>query len=84
MKQLKLTILLTVLISMMGVRAWAEHYGCIDGIHYCFNDDGTAVIYATNDTEVTGNVVIPSLAPYTYYYDDNHYTIITYRVTAID
>ena len=70
MKQFKLTFLLTVLMSMVGLRVIA-YDAVVDGIYYNFS--GTEATVTHGDVKYTGNVVIPSSVTY-----DK-----TYNVTSI-
>ena len=78
-KQFKLTFLLTVLMSMVGVRAFADN-AQIDGIYYYFSETEATVIcksYTGMDTSVsdyTGDIVIPKTV---------NYNGKTYNVTRI-
>lgn len=61
MKQLKLTFLLSVLMSMVGAEALAYNFK-VDGICYDFYD-GSSVEVAAN-SQYSGNIVIPSTVDY--------------------
>ncbi len=80
MKQFKLTILLTVLMSMVGARASAHDFqvpNSTDGVLYCLKTSETEVAityrgtYSSSYNEYTGNVKIPS----TVTYEDKTYTV---------
>ena len=61
MKKIKLKLILTVLISMVGVNAFS-YDALIDGIYYNF--DGNNAIVTQNPSKYQGNVVIPSSVNY--------------------
>lgn len=76
MKQFKFTFLLTILMSMVGMRAFA-YDAKIDGIYYDFSGTEATVTYYSDYTNMyayIGNVVIPESVTY---------NGITYSVTTI-
>ena len=76
MKQFKFTFLLTILMSMVGMRAFA-YDAKIDGIYYDFSGTEATVTYYSGYTNMyayIGNVVIPESVTY---------NGITYSVTTI-
>ena len=76
MKQFKFTFLLTILMSMVGMRAFA-YDAKIDGIYYNFSGTEATVTYYSDYTNIDayiGNVVIPESVTY---------NGTTYSVTSI-
>ena len=76
-KQLNLKLVLTILVSMMGVNAYS-YDACIDGIYYNFNGDNAIVTHqhpTNSSNDYKGAVVIPSSV---------HYNSKDYSVTSID
>ena len=75
MKQLKLSCLLTILLSAVSITASAYNAE-IDGIYYDFHDDEATVTYSYSyiDDDYSGNVTIPETVTY---------QEKTYRVTSI-
>lgn len=70
MKHLKLTFLLTVLISMVGTRLFAYHTK-IDGIYYNITKEGAIVTFQTYleswhkyESDYTGSIIIPDSVMY--------------------
>ena len=68
MKQQYITFLLTILMSIVGTRAFA-YDAKIDGIYYNFSGSGAIVTYlfyqsSNNQYAYTGNVVIPESVTY--------------------
>ena len=76
-KQLNLKLVLTILVSMMGMNAYS-YDACIDGIYYNFNGDNAIVTHqhpTNSSNDYKGAVVIPSSV---------HYNSKDYSVTSID
>ena len=68
MKHLKFTLLLTILMSMVGVKAFA-YDAMIDGIYYNFSESGATVTYYSYDSSTNyyyywGDIVIPESVTY--------------------
>jgi hypothetical protein len=63
MKQLKMIILLTVLLGMVGAKAFAYDFE-VDGIYYNYSSDDGNSVYVTyksrNEVTYTGDIVVPS------------------------
>ena len=78
MKQLNITLLLTLLMSILGPKALA-YDAYVDGIYYNFSDTEAEVTYlkyqsSSNSSAYSGSVIIPETVAY---------NGITYSVTSI-
>ncbi len=76
-KKLNLKLVLTILVSMMGMNAYS-YDAYIDGIYYNFNGDNAIVTHqhpTNSSNDYKGAVVIPSSV---------HYNSKDYSVTSID